>query len=62
MNRNTDPALVSLTFVALAKIYEFYDEKAYAIALYDRAIQIGEIPNGGHAEAIAAKARLLKDQ
>ncbi len=60
--RSTDVALISLSYVALAKIYEFYDEKAYATALYDKAIQIGDVPNGGHAEAIAAKARLLKDQ
>ena len=58
----TDAALISLSYVALAKIYEFYDEKGYAMALYDKAIQIGDIPNGGHAEAMAAKARLLKDQ
>lgn len=60
--RSTDAALISLTYVALAKIYEFYEEKGYAVALYDKAIQLGEVPNGGHAEAIAAKARLLKDQ
>ena len=60
--RSTDPALISLSYVALAKIYEFYNEKGYAIALYDKAIQIGSVANGGHEEAIAAKARLLKDQ
>jgi tetratricopeptide (TPR) repeat protein len=60
--RSTDVALISLSYVALAKIYEFYDEKGYAAALYDKAIQIGDVPNGGHSEAIAAKARLLKDQ
>ena len=60
--RSTDTALISLTYVALAKIYEFYDEKGYAMALYDKAIQIGPVPNGGHDEALAAKARLLKDQ
>ena len=61
-NKFTDKALISLTYVALGKIYEFYDEKGYAIALYDKAIQIGEVPNGGHSEAMAAKARLIKDQ
>ena len=60
--RTTDPALISLTYVALGKIYEFYDKKEYAIALYDKAIQIGEVPNGGLAEAMAAKARLIKEQ
>ena len=61
-NRYSDPALISLTYVALAKIYEFYDEKGYAMALYDKAIQIGNVANGGHDEAMAAKQRLLKDQ
>ncbi len=57
---NTDPVLLSLTYVALGKIYEFYDNNAYAAALYDRAIQIGPIAGGAHSEAMAAKARLLK--
>ncbi|MCC6329925.1 MAG: hypothetical protein IT174_15535, partial [Acidobacteria bacterium] len=58
----TDKALLSLTYVALAKIYEFYDEKAYAEAIYDKAIQLGPVPGGAHKEAIAAKARLVKDK
>lgn len=59
---STDKALLSLTYVALAKIYEFYDEKAYAEAIYDKAIQLGPVPGGAHKEAIAAKARLVKDK
>lgn len=58
----TDKALLSLTYVALAKIYEFYDEKAYAEAIYDKAIQLGPVAGGAHKEAIAAKARLVKDK
>lgn len=58
----TDKALLSLTYVALAKIYEFYDEKAYAEAIYDKAIQLGPVTGGAHKEAIAAKARLVKQQ
>ncbi|MGB7209177.1 MAG: hypothetical protein WBD27_11000 [Pyrinomonadaceae bacterium] len=59
---STDVALISLSYVALAKIYEFYDEKGYATALYDKAIQIGPVTGGAHDEAISAKARLIKDQ
>lgn len=59
---STDRALLSLTYVALAKIYEFYDQKSYAMAIYDKAIQIGPVTGGGHDEAIAAKARLIKEQ
>lgn len=58
----TDPALISLTYVALGRIYEYFGEKSYAVAIYDAAIKMGEIPGGGYAEALAAKQRLLKDQ
>jgi tetratricopeptide (TPR) repeat protein len=60
--RSTDVALISLSYVALAKIYEFYDEKGYAAALYDKAIQIGPVTGGAHDQAISAKARLIKEQ
>ena len=60
--RSTDAALLSLSYVALAKIYEFYDDKGYAIAVYEKAIQIGPVAGGAHGEALSAKARLLKDQ
>jgi len=59
---NTDRALLSLTYVALAKIYEFYDEKSYAAAVYDKAIQLGPVAGGAHGEALTAKARLIKEQ
>lgn len=57
-----DRALMSKTYVALAKIHEFYDERIYAIRIYDEAIKIGNIPDGAFSEAMTAKARLLKDQ
>jgi tetratricopeptide (TPR) repeat protein len=60
--QRTDPALVSLSYVALAKIYEFYGDKTYAIGIYDAAIKIGPVAGGAHNEAIAAKARLIKEQ
>ena len=44
----TDRALLSLTYVALARIYEFYNQKEMSLKLYD--------------QAIAGKQRLLKDQ
>ena len=58
--KNVDDALVSLSYVALAKIYEFYDEKAYAAKIYDAAIKIGNVQGGAFSEAMAAKQRLLK--
>lgn len=57
-----DPALLSLSYVALAKIFEFYDNKAYAVGLYDAAIKLGDMSGGAHKEAMAAKQRLMKDQ
>ena len=59
--QRVDPALLSLSYVALAKIYEFYDDTTY-MGLYDAAIKIGNVNGGAYNEAIAAKQRLLKDQ
>ena len=57
-----DPALLSLSYVALGKIYEDNDESAYALKIYDAAISIGNVQGGAYGEAMAAKQRLLKDQ
>jgi hypothetical protein len=56
-----DPALLSLTFVALAKIYEFFDDNTYAIAVYDAAIKVGNVAGGAYNEALAGKQRLMKN-
>jgi hypothetical protein len=56
----TDKALLSLTYVALARIYESQSENGMALKLYDKAIEFGDIPNSGFREAIAAKQQLLK--
>jgi hypothetical protein len=56
-----DRALLSKTYVALAKIHEFYDEKIYALKIYEEAIKIGDIPEGAFKEALEAKARLIKE-
>jgi tetratricopeptide (TPR) repeat protein len=58
----TDKALISLTYVALGRIYEFFDEKSIAIQLYDRAIALSDVTGGGYREALAAKQRLIKPQ
>ena len=55
-----DAALVSRSFVALAKIYEFYDNKEYAIQLYDAALRLEPVVGDARGEALAAKARLIK--
>jgi hypothetical protein len=57
-----DPALLSLTYVALAKIYVFYGDSTYAAGIYDAAIKLGNVAGGAYGEAIAAKQVLLKNQ
>ena len=57
---NTDRALLSLTYVALGRIYEHNNDNAYAIRLYDEAIKIDDVRGGGYKEALDAKARLIK--
>ncbi len=55
-----DRALLSLSCVALGKIFEFYDEDGMAIALYDKAIALSNISGGAYAEAIARKQKLVQ--
>jgi tetratricopeptide (TPR) repeat protein len=57
----TDKALLSLTYVALAHIYEFYNDKDTSIKLYDKAIELADVPGGAYAQAMAGKQRLLKN-
>lgn len=59
---NTDRSLLSLTYVALARIYEFDNNSSYAMKLYDEAIKLDDISGGAFREAIAGKQRLLKPQ
>jgi len=57
----TDRALLSLAYVALARIYEIEDNKEYAVKLYDKAIELGDIPGGGRKQAIEGKQRLVQN-
>jgi tetratricopeptide (TPR) repeat protein len=56
----TDPALLSLSYVGLGRIYEFYDETEYAVKIYEVAIKIGDVTGGAYKEAVEAKERLAK--
>ena len=58
-NATTDPALLSQTYVNLARIYAFMDSRDMAVQLYDKAIQIGDVPDGAYREALAGKQKLL---
>ena len=59
---NSDKTLLSLSYVALARIHEFYDDTEYAVKIYDAAIKVGDVPGGAFKEAMAGKERLLKNQ
>ena len=60
--QNTDKALLSLTYVALARVYEFFNRNDYAIKLYDEAIKLDRVNGGAFQEAMDAKQRLIKPQ
>ena len=62
VNEKTDTALISLTYVALARLYEYYDQNQYAIKIYDKVISMGDMKGGGYQEALVARERLLKQQ
>lgn len=57
----TDPALISLSYVGLGRIHEFFGESEYAIKIYEVAIKLGNMPDGGYAAAVAARERLMKE-
>ena len=58
----TDTALISLTYVALARLYEYYDQNDYAVKIYEKVISMGDMKGGGYQEAVVARERLLKEK
>ncbi|CAN5656528.1 hypothetical protein BH24ACI3_BH24ACI3_01020 [soil metagenome] len=62
VTKPVDPALVSISYVSLGKIYEFYGEVGYAMSIYEKAIALGNVTGGSFNEAIAAKQRLMRSQ
>lgn len=58
----SDAALVSLSYVAIARIHEFYGETEYAVKIYEAAIKVGDVTDGAYKEAVAARERLMKEQ
>lgn len=59
-NEETDPALIQLTYVALGRIFEFYDEKNVAFQIYQTAIKFGPLKGGAMAEAELGIKRLTE--
>ncbi|CAN5425953.1 hypothetical protein BH20ACI1_BH20ACI1_08350 [soil metagenome] len=58
----TDKQLLFLTYVALARIYEFSGENEYAIKIYESAMKNADPKSQSYKEAAAARERLMKDQ
>lgn len=58
----TDPNLIFLSYVAIARIHEFYGETEYAIKIYDVALKYGDSTDEAHKQAIAARDKLMKEQ
>ncbi len=58
----SDAALISLSYVAIARIHEFYGETEYAIKIYEAAIKVGDVADGAYKQAVEARQRLIKDQ
>lgn len=56
----TDPALLSVTYVALARLYEFFNQDGMAMQAYDQAIGIGEVKEGAFRDALAGKQALVR--
>lgn len=58
-NEETDPALLQLSYFALGRIYEFYEETPKALESYQKAVLIGNLAQGGaYLESLAAVSRL----
>ena len=58
---NTDAKLLSLTYLALARIYEFDGDNVYAIKLYEAAIKLSDTTSETYKQAVAARDRLVKN-
>ena len=56
---NTDKELISLTYVSLGRIYEFYDQKDYAVKIYEAAMQYGSADGEGFKRAFEAKRKIV---
>jgi hypothetical protein len=52
--------LIALTYVALARIFEFNEQTEYALKLYEAAIKVGDFTGEAYQAALAARNRLMK--
>lgn len=57
-NAATDPALIQLSYVAIGRIFEFYEDANSALEKYRLALKYKNANDGAYREANAAVARL----
>lgn len=55
----TDPGLISSTYFALGRIYEYYNNADYAVKIYDAALKMGRVEGGAFEQAFEAKQAIL---
>lgn len=60
-SQRVEPAILSHTYIELGRIFEFHGELEYSVALYDAAINLGDVTGGGYKEALSSKARVVKE-
>ncbi len=56
---DTDKELIALTYVSLGRIYEFYDQKEYAVKIYETAMEFGGADGEAYKRAFDAKQKLV---
>lgn len=61
-SKDTDRELISLSYVAIGRLYEYDGETDYAVKIYEAAIKIGNANGEAYKQATAARERLLKKQ
>jgi tetratricopeptide (TPR) repeat protein len=57
-----DTELVSLSYIGVARIHEFYGETEVAIKVYEAAIKLNNTTDESYKQAVAARERLIKEQ
>ena len=60
----TDPELIALSYVAIARIYEYRGQTEAAMKIYERAMEVivANPTSEPYKQAAEARARLMKDQ
>ena len=55
---DADRAWASRSYFALGRIYEFYEQNAYALKIYEAALSVGRVRGGAYGKALKAKQKL----